>query len=474
MTLWAIVPELILAGACLVLVPAAAWVRGRWVWLPLGVAAAALVACCIALLSMLGWSPVPAFDGIYAVDGLATAFKLVIAASAIVVLVLFGAHYRQHARRANAPVALLFATLGALGLASSNDLVLIVLFLQMMSMAGYVLIALVREDGRALEAVLKYFVYAAVALAVMAYGLTFLYGMTGSLALGDIGRALAGGDRVWVAVALVLVLVGFGFEIALVPVHVWAPDTFSGASAPVAGFLSVVPKVAALAALIRFMSVALPGELVAWPSIIAGLAVASMTVGNLVALRQTALKRLLAWSSIAHAGYVLAAVAVVASHGLAPVAVAFYLATYAFMNLGAFAVVAQLERSAGSDAIEGVRGLHWRNPGVAAVLTLALLSLAGIPPLAGFAGKVVVFTALFEGGMAWLAAIAAVNMVIGLAYYVRVVAAMYLRAPDGRPSLARTSGYAPSYALCVAAIVALGVLPQLGLAALASAWQLLP
>lgn len=473
MKLWAIIPELILAGACLVLVPAAAWVRGRWVWLPLAAVGTAFASCCAALIAMLGWAPVAAFDGIYAVDGLATTFKLVISASALVVLVLFGGHFRQRARIANAPVALLFATLGAIGLVSSNDLILLLLFLQMMSMAGYVLIALVREDGRALEAVLKYFIYAAVALAVMAYGLTFLFGLTGSLALDQIGDALGRGDQAWVAVALILVLVGFGFEIAMVPVHVWAPDAFSGASAPVAGFLSVVPKVAAMGALIRFLLSALPGELVAWPWIVAALAVASMTIGNLVALRQTALKRLLAWSSIAQAGYVLAAVAIGSRNGMAPVAAAFYLATYAFMNLGAFAVVAQLERAAEADSLDGVRGLHRRNPGVAAVLTLSLLSLAGIPPLAGYAGKVVVFAALFEGDMVWLAAVAALNMVIGLAYYVRVVAAMYLREPEGRPELSGTLSYAPSYALCVAGIVILGVLPQLGLAALASAWQLL-
>jgi NADH-quinone oxidoreductase subunit N len=390
MKLWAIVPELILVTACLVLVPLAGWAHGHWRQITGWIAIGALLDCLGATAGMLAWTPLTAFHGIYALDPFATVFKLLIELTALITVILLMTYFRCHRQATQAPVAVLFATLGAVALTSSNDLVTIVLFLQMMSMAGYVLVALERTSRAANEATLKYFIYAAVTLAVMAYGLSFLYGLTGSLELRAIGAALGGADQLWVAFALALILVGYGFEVTMAPFHVWALDVFSGATAPVAGFLSVAPKIAAMAALLRFLLVALPDTIVGWPWWIAGGAVLSMMLGNLVALHQTRLKRLLAYSTIAQSGYVLAAVAVASDASVAIPATAYYLAAYLFMNLGAFAVAAHLERAVGTDSSEALRGLGHRAPLPAVMLALFLLSLAGIPPLAGFIGKVLV------------------------------------------------------------------------------------
>jgi NADH-quinone oxidoreductase subunit N len=355
----------------------------------------------------------------------------------------------------------LFTTLGSIGLASSLDLGLIVLFLQMLSMGIYVLCALVRSDDRALEAAIKYFIYGAVALAVMAYGLTFLYGMTGSLDLRVIRSALVAGsgDALWIGLVLLVVLVGYGFEMTMVPFHPWAPDVFEGATAPISGFISVVPKLAAFAGLLRFLVQGLPVDPSNWPLIVGILAAVTMTLGNLVALWQFGLKRLLAYSSIAQAGYVLTAVAVADYAGGALPAAGYYLAAFLFMNLGAFAVVAHLERTLGSDSFEALRGLHQRAPVPAAVLTLSLLSLAGFPPLAGFAGKVVVLGAVLDGGMAWLAIIGVVNMAIALYYYARVIMEIYMRDPVYNYPLPPRLGYTLTYGVALAGTLALGIAP---------------
>ncbi|MCL4401729.1 MAG: NADH-quinone oxidoreductase subunit N [Acidobacteria bacterium] len=463
MKLWALIPELIVGASCLVLVASAGWVKGRWRPVIGLAAAAALIAAVWSTARMLPWAPQMVF-GTYAIDGLANVFKLLIELGGLVTVVLFLAYFRGHPQLPHAPVAVLFVTLGGLGVSSSMDLTLIILFLQMISFPSYVLAALVRNDGHALEASIKYFIFGAVALAVMAYGLTFLYGMTGSLDLRAIGRALQGRDPVWVALAFGLVLAGYGFEITMVPFHTWAPDVLKGASAPVSGFVAVVPKIAAFAGLIRILLYAMPDGLVGWPWIMAVLAVVTMTFGNLAALRQQELKRLLAYSSISQAGYILIAVAVIERSGTAMVSIFYYLAAYLFMNLGAFAVAAQVERTFGTDRLEAFRGMGLKAPGPAVALTLALLSLAGIPPLAGFAGKVLLLQTAIDGGMLWLAIVAALNMVVGLFYYLRVIAEMCLKAPAHEYPMARGAGFASVHALLLAGTVALGVWPGPGVA----------
>lgn len=461
MELWAIIPELILLSLCLVLVPVAGWVKGSWRKLPAWAALIGLMVCMLSTIPMLSWEPISVFHGTYAVDGLAAVFKLLIEAGALITVIFLMSYFKGHSHIAHAPIALLFVTLGSVGLASSLDLALIVLFLQMMGMGSYVLIVLVREDRRALESSIKFFIFTATALAIMAYGLTFLYGLTGSLNLLEIAQQLDGTDHLWLALVLILVLVGYGLEITVVPFHFWAPDVFEGATAPVSGFLSVVPKTAAIAGLVRFLVQGLPSGSLNWPFLIAVIAAVTMTFGNLVALQQTGLKRLLAYSSIAQAGYILMAVAVATSSGVALPSAAYYLAVYLFMNVGAFAVIGHVERTLGSDQLHAVRGLGKRSPWPSAVLAISLLSLAGIPPLAGFLGKVLIFNAAYQGGMVWLAVIAAANMVLALSYYIRVVAEMYLRAPLLPHALPQDAGYTAVYVLCFSGTLALGITPRL-------------
>ena len=467
MNLAAIVPELIVAGLCLVLVPLAGFTRRRLRWLPAWLCGTGLVVAFVMTARMLPWAPTSAFDGIYAVDGFAHIFKLLILLAALLVLVALASYLRGHALLPHAPAALLFSTLGALALASSVDLLLVVLFLQMMSMATYVLAALVRTSRLALEAGLKIFIYAAAALAMASYGFTFFYGLTGTLHLDELGAALAGIESPWLAFAFVLVLIGYGFEITLVPFHVWAPDVYDGATAPVSGFLSVAPKIAGFAALLRLLLHALPAEATAWPLVLAGGAALTMTLGNLTALRQQGLKRLLAYSSIGHAGFVLMAVAVAARTNAALPAIAYHLAAYLLMNLGAFLAVAAIGRGTGNDAIVAVRGLGRVRPGVAVAFGLCLLSLAGIPPLAGFVGKVLLLEATIDGGFTWLAVLAAANMVIALWYYVRVIAEMFLF--DSCAGALPDDGIGMRIALsaCVIGTVLLGVWPGPFLASLA-------
>lgn len=461
MDLWAVGPEMVLAGVALALVPIAGWARGPWARLPAGLALLALLAAVGLTIPMLTLAPREAFCGTYAADPFRAFFQLVIEAGAIVTLLALGAHLRRAEQEPHAPVALLMASVGAMGLSAATDLGLIILSLQMVSFPSYLLVLLVRSDKAAQEATLKYFLYGAAALAVMAYGLTFLFGLTGSLNLRAIGAGLAGADAAWVALAFGLVLVGYGFEMTLVPFHVWAPDAFQGATAPASGFVSVVPKVAAFAGLLRFLLEAMPQGLAAWPLVLALLSAVTMSFGNLVALRQTGLKRLLAYSSIAQAGYMLMAVAVAERAPTALPALGYYLVAYLLMNLAAFAVVAQVERTFGRDGFEVFRGLGRRAPWSAAALALALLSLAGIPPLAGFAGKVFLLIAAIDGGFTWLAAVAAVNMAVALYYYAVVVAEMYFREPERREAVAPGAGYALALGLCSAGTLVFGIAPAL-------------
>lgn len=472
MDVWAVVPEMMLAGLALALVPVAGWARGRWRAVPAFAALVGLLAALAVTAPMLRLEPTAAFCGTWAVDRFATFYQLMIEFGALIVVLILISHFDRHPLIAQAPILVLFSTVGGMSLAASLDLGLIVLFLQMVSLPSYLLVGLVRSDRQAQEAAMKYFLYAAAALAVMAYGLTFLFGLTGTLDLRAIGKGMQEAERVWVVVAFGLVLVGYAFEIALVPFHFWAPDAYEGATAPAAGFVSVVPKIAAFAGLLRLLTEALPGRAAVWPTAVAAIAVATMTLGNFAALRQRRLKRLLAYSSIAQAGYVLIAVAVIGRSERAVAAVGFYLLAYLLMNLGAFVVVAQLERTLGSDAIAAIRGLGRRSPWPGAAMALSLLSLAGIPPLAGFAGKVLLLSAAIDGGMTWLAVVGAANMAIGLFYYIRVIAEMYFEAPLRQESITGGIGYMAGLALSVAGTLAFGLAPGLALS-LSAAGKLL-
>lgn len=429
MELWAIVPELTLAGLILLLLPLGSFLRPARkplaTWLALG----GLLAVAIESARMLFFAPQPVFLDTYAVDQFAVYFKLVAVATTAFVLLATQSHFRGRPHEGVVPALLLLVCLGIMGLAASQDLALIALFLQMVTVGSYILVGLAKENRSATEAAFKMFLFSASVGAIMVYGLVLLFGLTGTLQLPELGAKLPAMPVVTTLAAFLLVLAGYGFEVTLVPFHTWAPDTYQGAPTPIAGFLSVGPKAAGLAVLTRTLLVAFPQNLGHWAELFAVLAAITMTVGNIFALRQTSAKRLLAYSSIGQVGYILVGVAAAERSSLALPGLLLYLTVYLFMNLGAFLAVDAIERQTKSDDITLFAGLGRRLPLTAAVLALCLLALAGFPPFGSFVGKVLLFGAALGAGWMWLAIVMLVNITVSLFYYVRLLEPMYLRPP---------------------------------------------
>lgn len=402
----------------------------------------------------------------YTVDGLTLHLLVLLSAAALGTLLLSVAY----ARAAELPPGeygfLVLASLtGALTLAGARDLVTLLVGLETLTLPTYALVALRRRDPAGAEAAVKYLLVSVTATAVTLLGVALVYGLTGTLHAGRVAAVLAARgelrDLPLTAAAVVLVLGGFAFKIAAVPFHWWAPDVYQGAPLPVAAYLATVSKAGGVAGLLIVTTVAFGPYREVWSPALAVLAVASMTWGNVVALRQRSAVRLIAWSSVAHAGYLLVPLGAVGTDAeLVPGAVAAtvgYLGLYVALTVGAFACVT----AAGVTSIEDLRGLARRSPLLAGALALFLLGLAGLPPaLAGLVAKVVVLRSALLGGAGWLAVAVAVNTVLGLAYYVRVVGAVV----DRSPAPARTVRIAPSLAaavgLAVVVVVLLSVAPQ--------------
>jgi NADH-quinone oxidoreductase subunit N len=322
-------------------------------------------------------------------------------------------------------------------LAGANDLLLLFAGYLLASIPGYALAGF-RKDAPGTEAALKYYLIGALLGVFMLAGITLLDGAGRTTSYPLLYAALARAPHGVVAAGLVAVLAGLLFKAGGVPAHFWVPDVTEGTSAPVAAFVTTVPKIGALAALLRLLTTAIPAAAVDWPLLIAVLAAATMTLGNLAAFFQTSVKRLLAYSTISQAGYLLMAVAVASRSGLAVRSLLFYLAAYAATNLGAFAVVAELPQAS---TLTSYRGLARRHPGLAAVLVVCLLGLVGTPPAGVFVGKLEIFTATIDGGYAWLAALAVANTVASLFYYLRWLAPAFLRQPAGsQPDPLRAAG----------------------------------
>ncbi len=471
MELWAIMPELILGGLVLVLLPLGPFLSPARKGIATWVALAGLAAAMIASARMLSWPARPIFLETYAVDPLAVYLKLVAIAATALVLLATPSHFAGRPHAGEVPAVLVLTCLGIVGLAASQDLALIALFIQLVTVGSYVLAGIAKDDRLATEGALKLFLFSAAAGAVMLYGMSILVGLTGTLRLPELARALPAADKIAVLVGLGLLLVGYGFKITLVPFHAWAPDTYQGAPTPIAGYLAVGPKAAGLAVLLRTLTVAFPGDLGSWPELIALLAALTMTTGNLFALRQTSVKRLLAYSSIAQAGYLLVGVAAAGRDPLAVPGLLLYLVVYLCMNLGAFLAVDAVERQVGSDAIERFAGLGRALPVPGLILALCLLALAGFPPFGSFVGKAMLFGAALGAGWTWLAVALAANSALSLFPYVRVLQQLYLRPWPGG-ALAREPG-ALRLALVIlgAGTVLTGVLPQpwVALASCASA-----
>ncbi len=318
---------------------------------------------------------------------------------------------------------------------------------EFVSQTSYILCGFLRRNSRSSEAALKYLIYGGVASGVMLYGMSLLFGLSGSLDYSAIGASLSGGDSGPVVfVALLMVLVGLGYKIAMVPMHMWSPDVYEGAPLPITAYLAVGSKAAGFAMLIRLFYPGISqsdgaGAWIAaagvdWPALLTVISMVTMTLGNFAALRQTNVKRLLAYSSIAHAGYLLMGFVVLSDNGLA--AMLFYLAVYYLMTLGAFVVLLMVLNNSGSEELDGFRGLAWRGGALpAAAMAIFLFSLAGLPPFAGFIGKMYLFAAIIEKQMWFYALVAAANSVVGLYYYARVARTMYMDTPQpGDPEMA--------------------------------------
>jgi NADH-quinone oxidoreductase subunit N len=348
-------------------------------------------------------------------------------------------------------------------MAAAGDLIIIFLGLETMSIAVYVLAGFVRRELRSNEAALKYFLLGAFSTGFLLYGIALVYGATGTIRLAPIRDALTGGmaGNPLLLLGLGMMLIGFGFKVAAVPFHMWTPDAYEGAPTPITAFMAVGVKVAAFAAFLRVFLVHLGPVSAQWTMVLWVIAALSMTVGNVIALVQVNVKRMLAYSAIAHAGYIIVGMAA-ATAPEAGGAILYYLLGYAFTNLGAFAIVIALERQGEtSGMIADFRGLARNHPALAAAMALFLLSLTGVPPLAGFVGKFYIFSAALNVGLVWLVVIAAVNSVISAYYYIGLIVAMYMQ--EGGVEVGRMTARPAlliSIAVAVVGTVIIGLYPQ--------------
>jgi NADH-quinone oxidoreductase subunit N len=418
-----------------------------------------------ALVALYFWDVnEPAFPGMIAVDALAAYLNLAfLVAAGLSILLSVNYVERMGFAEGEYYSLMLISVSGMMFLANATNLMVVFLGLEILSIPLYVLVGFNRKEVRSGEASLKYFLLGAFASAFLLYGIALLYGGTGTTSLPGIAEylALASSASAYVWIGIGLVVVGLGFKVALVPFHMWTPDVYQGAPTPITAFMSFGAKAAAFAALIRILVGALAGQAAGWSWILAVLAILTMVVGNVAAIAQTNLKRMLAYSSIAHAGYITVGLVAGSIQGVQ--AVLFYLAGYLFMNVGAFAVIVALSRDRrGEDGerLNDFAGLGKTQPWLAAAMTVFMFSLAGIPPLVGFVGKLYVFAAAVEGGWWWLAAVGVFNSVISAYFYLRVVLTMYMRPPaeEGR-KLTVHPALAVALVVAVVLTVLIGLLP---------------
>lgn len=364
-------------------------------------------------------------------DMLAFVFKS-LAIFAVGVTALLAMDVDHLGNRGEFYILLLSSAIGMCLMGSAADLIMLLLAIETTSIPLYVLAGFFKHDDKSTESGFKYLVFGAMTTAIMLYGFSLLFGFTGTTSLYVLADGLASGELANIAVvgALLMILVGFGFKVSIVPFHFWAPDVYEGAPTPVAGFLSTASKAAGFAVLVRVLLAAFSDQVMIgqWGAILAALSVATMTLGNTVALAQKNIKRLLAYSSIAHAGYVLMGVVTASELGLS--SVVFYLVAYLLTNLAAFGVVSVVGRVIGSDEIAAYAGLSRRSMGASMAMLIAFLSLAGVPPLAGFVAKVWVFAAAVQANLIWLAIIGVLNAIIGVYYYLIVLKVVYLYRSD--------------------------------------------
>jgi NADH-quinone oxidoreductase subunit N len=452
-----VLPEIIVAGVIMavLLCDVLAGDRGRRVLAPLTIAG--LLADAVALEGV-GLRP-PAFGGTYTRDA-ATQLLQTIALLAAVLATMLSTDYlrRTGLERGEYHALLLSACLGAMVMAGSLDLIVLFLGLEILSIPLYVLAAFRRGNVRSQEAGMKYFLLGAFSTAFFLYGVALLYGAAGATGYAALARAAAGGLTPLLATGIALLTIGIAFKAALVPFHAWAPDVYDGAPLPVTAYMAVIAKVGAFAAFLRIFPLALTAVSAHWDTLLAALSIATMLLGNLVALLQGSMKRLLAYSSIAHAGYLLIGVAAGTPAGAW--ATLFYLVVYLFMTLGAFAVVLLLTRAGEeADRIDDYAGLGGRAPWLAGVMVVFMASLAGLPPTAGFIGKLYLFNAALGAGQLAVALVAALTTVVSVYYYLRVPYLMFTGRQPGEVQVLRAPGVRFAIVVAGFVVILLGVLP---------------
>ncbi len=445
-----LLPELILLIGAAAIVVAASFLPHRLHWL-----------CAIATIVLLGISfgvvlsrfdnaAQLTFSGVWALDGGARFAKLLIFGTALAAAALSPQWMATDRRHGEYYALLLFAVLGAVMMAAAADTMQLIVGVLLSSVTGYALAGYHRQWSPAQEAAMKYFLIGALANALLVVGVVLLFGLTGFTGYTELAAGLAANPDPWVIiVAFVLVLIGLGFKMGAAPVHMWMPDIAQAAPAPVAALITVITKVGAAIALARF-AMLLP-ETLGWRWAIALMAVATMTWGNLAALWQTNLRRLLGWSAVSQSGYALMAIVVIGAVDQALAALLVFLAGYAVANVAAFAVVVYLR---GRTELEDYRGLARQRPWCAIVIILALLSFLGLPPLIGFFGKLLLFSSVIEGGYAWLAVVAVINTVVSLFYYLRVIATLVF--PEKQQSVADL-GWPAAATMIVTGLMVLGL-----------------
>lgn len=460
----AVLPEIaLLVVLGLVLLFDAVWPEDRrrnLGWLTFG---GLLVTLALVLLfSRPAGEPELIFGGMLRLDAISFALKILFVFGAAITA-LFAMDMPGLGRRGEFYILMMASTFGMMLMASAADMVMLFLAIETTTIPLYILAGFFYRDDKSTESGFKYLLFGAMTSAITMYGFSLLYGFSGQTNLYAIADGLSAGSvpLYSVLLAMLLVLIGFGFKISAAPLHFWAPDVYEGAPTPVAGFLSTASKAAGFVVLMRFFVVVFQGQFEGvdlqqtWTFLIAIVSVLTMTIGNLIALAQRNIKRLLAYSSIAHAGYALVGVVAVTELGVN--SVVFYLGAYLLTNLAAFGVAASFYRVVGSDDVAAYAGLSRRKPWLALAMMVAFLSLAGMPPLAGFVSKFLVFAAAIEAGYIWLVVIAVLNSIIGLYYYLKVLNVVYhYRSEDEDKPLPITTPYAIALVLLVAGIILVG------------------
>jgi NADH-quinone oxidoreductase subunit N len=456
-----IVPELIITVSAIITLLLAAFGRRESIGAVAGAVSLTGAGLAMVFTCYLWDASASIFNGLYTIDNFGTFFKgLALIVAMLVTLLSLSYVEREEMIKGEYYSLLLFGVLGMMIMVSSNHFITIFIGLEVMSIAVYVLCGLLSGNPRSAEASLKYFLLGAFATAFLLYGMALIYATTGILDIREIANYVASGNfglTPMFMIGIALLIVGFGFKTASVPFHMWTPDVYQGAPTSITAYMATGIKAAAFGAFLRVFYTAFFPLLANWSGMIWLIAVATMTIGNITALVQDDVKRMLAYSSIAHAGYIL--IAFVIGDQVSSASILFYLLVYTFMNIGAFTIVILLGRQgAENTGIESYAGLAGRHPLIALSMSIFLLSLAGIPPLAGFMGKFYVLSAAVKAQYYWLAVIGVLNSVVAVYYYLRVIMAMYFKESTGE---FRRTDFSPAYSVVI--IISLWALFHMGI-----------